>query len=252
LKQIHHVTLGFEDSFLLTWRDNAGQDRVESSGLPLELVEFIYARDRTIANIRCILGPYNSSFFVHDNASYLWKNLPEQLSFGLQGIIKDGNWIDRPRLVALGAGNNFILVTEKNAAVWDLRSYKELSKLLKQGQVSDIHSVVLHPYRFQSFVVQYRSGKLTYENIPPHQVASIQAMVEPILRDTKDVGRKLLFRKESEKRGTLQERTSNLQQRAQLRREWSEHSKQITARAKGVKLSLTLNISLEGLARMLG
>jgi hypothetical protein len=119
LKQIHHVTLGFEDSFLLTWRDKGGQDRVESSGLPLELVDFVHARHRNIANIRCTLGPYSSSFFVHDNAAYLWKNLPEQLISGLQGMIKDGNWTDRSRLVALGAGNNFLLVTDRNAAIWD-------------------------------------------------------------------------------------------------------------------------------------
>jgi hypothetical protein len=246
------VTLGFEDSFLLTWRNNAGQDRVESSGLPSELNEFVYARDRNIANIRCTLGPYNASFFVHDNASYLWNNLPDQLLSSLQGIIQDGNWTDRPRLVALGASNNFLLVTEKNAARWDVRNYNELSKLLKQGHVSAIHSVLLHPYRVQSFVAQHKSGDLAYENMPQHQLAGIQAMVEPILRDTKDVRPKLLFRRESEVRDTLQRRPSNLQQRAQLRREWSEHRQEITAQAKGVKLGLSLNISLGGLARMLG
>jgi hypothetical protein len=252
LKQIHHVTLGFEDSFLLTWCDSRGQDRVESSGLPTELADFVYARDRDIANIRCTLGPYNSSFFVHDSASYLWKNLPQQLFSGLQGIIKDGSWVDRPRLVALGARDNFFLVTEKNAAVWDLRNYKGISRLLKQDYVAEIQSVTLHPYRFECSVAQYKGGKLTYENIPPHQLAGIQAMVGPVMQDTKDAGRKLLFRSESKERESVQRRPSNLQQRAQLRREWSEHTQEITAQAKGVKLSFNLNVSLGGLARMLG
>jgi hypothetical protein len=246
------VTLGFEDSFLLIWRDSSGQDHVGSSGLPSELIEFVHARNRDIANIRCTLGPYNASFFVHDEASYLWKNLPEQLLFSLNGIIKDGNWIDRPRLMILGAGNNFLLVTDKNAAFWDLRNYSGLSKLLKQSHISDIHYVALHPYRFQSFVAQHRNGKLFYENIPPHQLAGIQAMVGPIAQDTKDAGRELLLRIGSGKREIMQKRPSNLQQRAQLRREWSEHRQEVTAQAKGVKLSFSLNVSLGGLARMLG
>jgi hypothetical protein len=246
------VTLGFEDSFLLAWRDNDGQDHVQSSGLPSELVEFVHARNRNVANIRCTLGPYNASFFVHDKASYLWKNLPEQLLSSLNGIIKDGNWIDRPRLVSLGAGNNFLMVTDKNDVSWDLRNYSGLSKLLKQGHISETHYVALHPHRFQSFVAQHRNGKLFFENIPPHQLAGIQAMVGPILQDTKDAGRKLLLRRESEKRETVQRRPSNLQQRAQLRREWSEHRQEITAQSQGMKLSISLNVSLGGLARMLG
>jgi len=70
LKKIYHVTLGFEDSFLLTWRDTGGRDRVESSGLPHELVDFLHAENRNIPNIRCTLGPYNSSF-LHPRQSFV-------------------------------------------------------------------------------------------------------------------------------------------------------------------------------------
>ncbi|KAF1832699.1 hypothetical protein BDW02DRAFT_590255 [Decorospora gaudefroyi] len=252
LKLVHHVALGFEDSFLLAWRDNTGIDRVEWSGLPSELVEFLHNRNRDIRNLRCVLGPYNSSFFVHDNASYLWKNLPEKLLSGLKANIQDGNWIDRPRIVALGAGNNFLLVTEKNAVLWDLRNYEALSKLIQQRHVSELHGIDLHPYRFQAFVAQYTSGKLTYENIPPHQLAGMQAMVGPVLQDTKDLLQKPLTQRESDRRESMQRRPSALQRRAQLRREWNEHSQEITAQAKGVKLSFSLNVSLGGIAGMLG
>jgi hypothetical protein len=115
LGKVYHVALGFEDSFLITWRDKAGQDHIDSQSLPLELQEFLYARNnqrrlvRNIANIRCSLGPYNSSFFAHDGSAYRWMNLPTTLVSALQARIKDGNWIDRPRLVALGANDNFCM-----------------------------------------------------------------------------------------------------------------------------------------------
>jgi len=253
LKKIHHVTLGFEDAFLLTWRDTDGTDRVESSGLPAELAEFVHTRNRNISNIRCTLGPYNSSFFVHDNTSYLWKNLPGPLLVALQNNIQDGSWTDRPRLVALGAGDNFLLVTEKNATVWDLRHYKSAVTFLQKNAITDIQNFVLHSYRYQSFLAQTRSGRLVSENIPPHQVVGVQAMMGPILQDTMNMQRRILARVESEKRATtLPRKLGALQQRAQIRREWSHHSQEFTAQAKGVKLSFSLNVSLGGLARMLG
>jgi hypothetical protein len=252
LKKIYHVTLGFEDSFLLTWRDTDGKDRVENSGLPPELVDFLYARNRDIPNIRCTLGPYNTSFFVHDKASYLWKNLAGALLVALQNNIQDGSWTDRPRLVALGAGDNFLLITEKNASVWDLRHYKSALTFLEKSAMSDVHSLILHAYRYQSFVMQSQGGQLLFENVPPHQVVGIQSMTAPILQDSKNAQRRVLARRESDKKENMQRRPSALQQRAQIRREWSEHSQEFTAQAKGVRLSFSLNVSLGGLARMLG
>ncbi|KAG9191814.1 hypothetical protein G6011_10548 [Alternaria panax] len=252
LKRIYHVTLGFEDSFLLTWRDTDGKDHIESSGLSPELVDFLYAGNRDIPNVRCTLGPYNSSFFVHDKASYLWKNLPGALLVALQNNIQDGSWTDRPLLVALGAGDNFLLITEKNASMWDLRHYKSAVALLEKSVMSSIHSLTLHAYRYQSFVMQTQSGKLFFENVPQHQIVGIQAMTAPILQDTKNLQRRALASKESDKRESVQKRPSALQQRAQIRREWSEHRQEFTAQAKGVKLSFSLNVSLGGLARMLG
>lgn len=247
------MTLGFEDSFLLTWRDTNGKDRADASGLPAELVEFIFARNRDVPKIRCCLGPYNESFFVHDGSSYLWNNLPQKLVSALQNNIKDGGWTDPPRLLSLGADGNFLMITGSNAAVWDLRNYKPLVKLLEKGAISEVHSLTLHPYRFDTFLLQSKDGKLTYENIPPHQLPGVQAMMDPIMNDTKNAQPKLLTRRESGKTLGPQTRPSVLQQRAQLRREWSDHSREFSAQAKGVKLSFSLSVNLGGgLARLLG
>ena len=246
------MTLGFEESFLLTWRDTNGQDRIDASGLPPELIEFLYNRNRDVKNIRCTLGPYNASFFVHDKASYLWNNLPEPLLAALQGNIRDGNWVDRPRLVALGAGGNFLMVTEKNAAVWDLRHYKSVLTLIKQSNAADIHNLVLHAYRYQCFVSQSKGGRLFSENVPPHQAVGVQDMVEPILKDTEAGQKRFLSFEDSKKSASVPRRPMVLQQRAQMRKEWSEHSHEISARAKGVKLSFSLSVNLGGLVRKLG
>jgi hypothetical protein len=263
LRQVYHVALGFEDSFLLTWLDIQGQDRIDSHGLPSELLEFLHARDsqhtasRNIPNIRCSLGPYNASFFAHDGSTYRWMNLPPNLLLALQDRIQEGSWIDRPRLVALGANDNFVLTTEKHTAIWDLRHYQVLANLLKslktqEAGLSSLRSIILHTYRFGSFITQKSDGSLIHENLPPHSTSGLQAMSAPILQDTKAAERKPLARRESSFKKDVVRRQSNLQQRAQLRRDWGEHKQHFTAQTKGMKVSLSLSVSINGLAKLLG
>jgi hypothetical protein len=255
------------------------------------LEEFLYARNssqvfvRNIPSIRCSLGPYNSSFFAHDGSAYRWMNLPPTLLSALEVRIEDGNWIDRPRLVALGANDNFVLITEKHAAIWDLGHYKTMANLLQFSKtqergIYDIYSIVLHAHRFGSFVTQSRNGTIIHENLPPHSIPGLQEMITPISEDTKKLERTLLPRRGSEikeslqrrpsnlqqrpsnlqqrpsnlqqRPSNLQQRPSNLQQRAQLRREWGEHKQQFTAQTKGMKVSLSLSISVAGISRLLG
>jgi hypothetical protein len=273
LHKVYHVALGFEDSFLITWLDKKGQDRIDSHGLPPELLEFIYARNvqnayvREISRIRCSLGPYNESFFAHDGSAYRWMNLPATLLSALQARIKDGNWIDSPRLVSLGANNNFVLITKKHAAFWDLEHYKTIANLLQYSTtqergISEIHSVILHAHRFGSFVTQSRNGTLIHENLPPHSLPGIQAMCAPMLQDSKALEQRLLARRDSATRDIkdtmskrpsdpIPTRPSNLQQRAQLRRDWGEHKSHFAAQTKGAKISLSLSVSISGIAKLM-
>lgn len=232
-----------------------------SSGLPEELTNFLYARNdhnqliRNIPTIRCVLGPYNTSFVVHDSAAYLWMNIPQGLLTALQARIKNGSWTDRPRIVALGADEDFLLLTEKHKAIWSLEHYKRLSDFLESSRAQDhgiqsIAAVTLHPYRYGCFIAHSRPGALLFENVPPHQLPGLKNMVEPVARDTGRKERKAVQRRESEKREPLPRNSSGLQERARVRREWSENRHQFTAQSKGLKLSLS--ISVGGLARMLG
>lgn len=255
------MTLGFEDSFVVTWRDKQGQDRITSSGVPDELSNFLYARNdhgRSIRNIpatRCILGPHNASFFVHDSSAYLWMNIPDGLLSALQARIRNGSWIDRPRIVALGADENFVMITEKNKVIWDLENYKTLSNFLESSRTrdratQDITNITLHPYRYGCFIAHSQSGTLLFENLPQHQVPGLQRMLDPLRKDTELANHRELQRKESPAREPLQRKSSALQERARVRREWTDHRQQFTAQSKGLKLSVSFSIG--GLARMLG
>lgn len=184
-------------------------------------------------------------------------NLPPNLLLALQDRIQDGSWIDRPRLVALGSSDNFVLITEKHTAIWNLEYYKAIASFLRslssqEGGISGVHSIVLHSYRFGSFITQLSDGKLIHENLPAHSISGLQAMYTPILQDMRAAERKPLARRESSFKNDVVRRQSNLQQRAQLRRDWGEHKQQFTAQTRGMKVSMSLSVSINGLAKLLG
>ncbi|KAL6711044.1 hypothetical protein ACN47E_006919 [Coniothyrium glycines] len=263
LKQIHHVCLGYEDSFLLTWRDGNDLDRVDSSGLPSELIDFLYARDsqrrssRNIPGIRCSLGPYNSSYFVHDGSAYAWMNLPAKLIDALQSRINAGKWIDRPRLITLGAGSDFVFLTEKDTAIWNLDQYKFVSRHLaaaqsRQHDIRNIRNLVLHPHRYQGSIIHLQNGRVLSDNLPPPALADFKLMSDSIIQDAAADIRRQSSRQTMDLKAPMQRKPSVLQQRAQMRREWGNHGQEFSAQAKGLKVSLSLDISLGGIARKLG
>lgn len=189
-------------------------------------------------------------------------SIPDGLLHALQARIKNGSWVDKPRVVALGADDNFLLLTEKNAVIWDMDKYTTVSGMLALARtqdhgIRDIHNVVLHPYRYGCYITQSKTGVLTYGNLPPHQMAGVVSMNERVLKDTERArdaerpARKIAPQRESERDG-VQRRPSGLQERARIKREWSDNKHQFTAQSKGIKLSLSVSFGVGGLARMLG
>jgi hypothetical protein len=268
------VTLGAQDSFLITYRHSDGTDQIgilpfnhlktifmtliaASHGLPPELMGFLYAVDaqgnliRSISDIYLTLGPFNQSFFVGDGSHYLWMNLPTPLVHNLQSRIKDGAWTDKPRVVALGADENFLLVTRKNSAVWDLEHYRTLAQMLEYSRsqecgIEEVKSVVLHPYRYQGFVAQAGNGTLVFENLPSWSTQSLDVMRRDVVRDS--VEEKARRRQISEA-NTAARATRRLRKAAELRKEWDKQREEfeVKAKAKGLKLSLSLRIVADGI-----
>lgn len=175
-------------------------------------------------------------------------NLPPRLLRKLQARIENGAWTDKPRIVALGADDNFLLITENHAAIWDLAHYHTLSQMLEYSRtqergIEEVVSVVLHPYRYHGFVAQSKNGTLLYENLSQWSMAGLEGMKAPIERDSGEV--------ELRRRQTSVQRRSErvLQQQASFSRKWNDktHEFERKAKAKGLNLSLSLSIGPGGI-----
>jgi hypothetical protein len=231
---------------------------------------FLYARNtanqhlRIIPQVRLTLGAYNSSFFAHDNSAYQWMNLPPNLLNALQSRIEGNGWRDKPRIVALGCDDNFLLITASHTAVWNLSNYRTASSMLQFAQsqargIQEIQNIILHPYRYQCFIAQSSNGSLIFENLPPHELEGMQAMVEPLVKDTREAEQRKRMvgqREDGRKRMVGQRedgRKSSLGQRQEmLRRDWGERNHQFKMEARGLRLSLKMGISAGGISKMLG
>lgn len=185
-------------------------------------------------------------------------NLPPQLLTALQARIKDGNWTDRPRLVALGADANYLLLTEKHAAAWDLRHYAALSQVVEYSRtqargIADVRNVALHPYRYQCFIAQSANGTVLCENVPLHEAVSIGIIKDAILTDTKEMDMRV---HQSQKKIESLPKRPGMQQQATLKKDSGERKHEFRAQAKGLRLSLSFSVSAAGIAgkfsKMLG
>lgn len=262
VSKVYHVTLGFEDSFLITYQDKDGRDNMESQTLPDELTSFLYATNhqgipiRSIPNIRLTLGPRNESFFVGDGVAYLWLNLPLQLLTALQSRISNGRWVEKPRIVALGADQNFAFISSSSSSVWYLPNYQDLSSMLEfactqQRGMENIQGLVLHAYRYQGFVLQSASGNMSYGNLPEWSLTALNGMHTPLIKDSREEDVRSRQRK-LQSRPTFRDRQgSELREQATFRREWDGRSNEIRTKAKGLRLSLSLSIGVGGISKIL-
>ena len=237
---------------------NKADELVDSHGLPEEIMNFLYAKNsqgrsvRNVSAIRLTLGPYNESFFVHDSASYIWMNLPSNLLTALQARIQDGSWIDRPRLVALGADANFVLITEKQTAIWRLNSYTKMAHMLEYSRsqargIAAVRNISLHAYRYQCFVTQSANGTLISENIPPHEIAGVESIRIAILNDHKDIERRVREKEVVRRRLESVAKRPSLQHQATLRNDFGDKKQEFHAKARGLRVSLSLSISAAGI-----
>jgi hypothetical protein len=188
-------------------------------------------------------------------------NLPQNLLSALQARVEDGNWVDRPRLVALGADSNFLLITEKHAAIWDLGCYATISNMLEYSRketrgIADIKNVALHPHRYQCFIAQSANGTLISENMPPHEMAGVENIKAAILKDTKEIEKRAKEKEVVQRRLESVAKKPTLKHQATLRAEFGDRKQEFRAQAKGLRMSVSLSISAAGLAgsfsKMLG
>ncbi len=150
-------------------------------GLPDGLQAFLFEKDsegyiaRDLSKLRVSLGPYNESYWAYDGSKSQWNNLPAGLLEALEARRKPGGgWTASPRIVALGANDNFVLITDKNGYSWNLSSYQDLRQIAgslcerKADGASMIQTIYLNPYRLQCGVLQVKNGSAFSWNLPPH------------------------------------------------------------------------------------
>lgn len=167
-----------------------------SDGLPEALRAFLHEKQagkpvRSLSQIRVTLGPYNKSWWAHDGTQYRWHNLPAGLSEELESRRKPGGgWTMTPRLVALGASDNYVMITDGHGGAWHLSSYRELDQMLDlmkedaDKRFSMIHNIFLHPYRLQCAILQSRNGHTMGQNLPPHIAEPFESISQTIQKDT--------------------------------------------------------------------
>lgn len=263
------VTLGAEDSFLISYKGTDGQNHIQLHKLPYPLTAFLTHPSRLphLPNISVSLGPHNASYYATDSVSYIWHGLPASLLAAYQSRLSDGIWTDPPRIVALGADSDWVLITAGDSAVWETSNYRILSQMLdfaksrsgNSGGISEIKSLSLDAHRYQAFVATSTNGTLISSHLPPHTATAFTLVQEAVKADTEAAIRARRDRSTrnatatANLRGTVTVPARNATTSPEtFRREWSTRVGQAREEVEmKMKMNLTLNLTTGGIARMM-
>jgi hypothetical protein len=187
-------------------------DDIGNCGLPASLYDWVWEEDeagetaRNFTKMRVILGPYNESYWATDGSSYKWYNLPKKLNGTIDKInIPGGGWSAIPKIIALGAKDNFVFISDR-FSVWELSHYRELDFILstyeKSGQLNFIEvrfayleflksksltklyqGLFINPYRFDCFILVGQNGTILSKGIPQLMQDGFKAIETAIKND---------------------------------------------------------------------
>jgi hypothetical protein len=110
--------------------------RLVSWNIPPALKTWLFEKDATgkcirdFSNLYVSLGPDGKAYWATDKKRYVWASLPAQLETAISGLLKDGKWSETPRLVTLGFGGDYFMLTENNACHWLMTNYGELNSAM--------------------------------------------------------------------------------------------------------------------------
>jgi hypothetical protein len=129
----------------------------------------------------------------------------------------------------------------------------EYSRTQANG-IKEIHSITLHPYRYQSFVAQSRNGTLIYESLPDWSTQALRGMRDLMIKDAReaevrerqiDLQRRPSLRVRDSRRDSGAGR--GLEERARLKAHWDDKKAEFSTKSRGLKLSLSLSIGARGI-----
>lgn len=103
-------------------------------------------RFRDLRKLRVTFGDSEGSFFATDGHSAEWDKVPDQMQQQLRMLGSPGRWTDKPRVVALGTGGDYMMVTESNTLFGQLLKRHPFSVV--KIDAAAIHVIIIqHPQK---------------------------------------------------------------------------------------------------------
>jgi hypothetical protein len=128
-------------------------------------------------------------YFASDgNGSWNWDKLPSKLEDQLKEQLNSAQngFDDEPRIVALGMGGDYVLITAQDKVFYQLENFPSVKELLEtfktQGKTENLRNVVLSTDAKEALAVEYEGG-IAVQGLPADSEPNIKAFQEAYSND---------------------------------------------------------------------
>ena len=174
-------------------------------GLPPALRMWLHERikgrlARDLPTLRICLGP-NGSYIAIDSTGYIiWGEEMDTALIALRELRK-GGWKQYPRILALGHGGQFAMITNKNVGCWDPNLCPQITEILdtctmKSIQVSPVlrmlipifrsvdwpQNIALNPWNPAHFILQTTDDQVFVGGLSPSLRERADAFADSLVR----------------------------------------------------------------------
>ncbi|KAM6513848.1 hypothetical protein FALCPG4_015055 [Fusarium falciforme] len=194
VRETYHLSLGTNGAFIFSYKSKSNKVSILIKNIPERLEAWLYKKDADgdcVRNFQCLyacLRPDNKGFWATDRRSSIWDGLPAGLTFVFHKLLKDGQWTDTPRLVTLGVGDNYLMLTKADACYWYLDNYGSLNSqiptLRDNRAFHIIRNLMLNAHKSGAFALVFATGASFAEGMPASATENMQAMHKAIKEDS--------------------------------------------------------------------
>ncbi|KAH8698051.1 hypothetical protein GQ44DRAFT_718522 [Phaeosphaeriaceae sp. PMI808] len=189
------LALGPNNGYVLSYKADNGKTRIASQNIPQPLKAWLYAKDASDKHLRdfkklsVTLGSDGKAYYATDRTSFVWNDLPPALGAGIETLKNsNGQFEDAPRVVSLGFGGDYFVLTQKNGCQWSLTNYPEFASIIPlfkdNSAFHTIKNIALSPHAKTACAGNLNSGASFAEGMPPMSKDQMQAMEKAIQCDT--------------------------------------------------------------------
>jgi hypothetical protein len=189
------LAIGPNDSYVLSYKATNGKTQIASQHIPQALTNWLYEKNasgkhvRNFVQLSVTLGPSGTSYFALDGTSFARDNLPAGLHAELQKKLNSaGQFSDAPRIVSLGFGGDYFMLTQNNACSYSLSNYPELNTIMPTLRdnigLHTMKTLVLSPHARTMCAGYFTNGTSFAEGMPLVTLERMQALDRAIRADT--------------------------------------------------------------------